>query len=526
MEGQIKVVSQQKACPWGVLALAKPEPCSLSTVMDEELAKELDREERREEVSVEHVPQSSVEEETVSSDYLLAQMLQHEFDREHDQYIAAKEKHVNGNSKVSVSFDNYRWSHPALVEDMDNPYDNMDDEDDIPGDHQVLSPGSGGKTKKKRVKPVGGQPTKHDPVVCGRKNVENIETQFPVTFPAGDVADERSYYRLSNPVYNSLKLHAKTEQHRAERLHEKKEHSTHEQALDEKTRLMLFKLVDSGMLEEINGCVSTGKEACVYHAPGGTAEDRVVPPEVAIKVFKTTLNEFKNRDKYIKDDYRFKQRFRKQNPRKVIHMWAEKEMHNLKRLHEGGVPCPSVVLLKKHVLLMEFIGKNGRPAPKLSDLSFTDDLLKKAYDQCVEGMKNMFRKCHLVHADLSAFNMLWHNGKVHFIDVSQSVEPTHPHGFEFLLRDCTNVSTFFTKKGLPDVPSPQELFNDITQLNITADSKQEFLTLAKAHQKEPTVLEHMKENPDKVQGFDYHFDRYSHQICDMPSSSSEEEHSS
>ena len=54
------------------------------------------------------------------------------------------------------------------------------------------------------------------------------------------------------------------------------------------------------------------------------------------------------------------------------------------RLHEGGVPCPSVVLLKKHVLLMEFIGKNGRPAPKLSDLSFTDDLLKKAYDQCVE----------------------------------------------------------------------------------------------------------------------------------------------
>ena len=92
----------------------------------------------------------------------------------------------------------------------------------------------------------------------------------------------------------------------------------------------------------------------------------------------------------------------------------------------------------------------------------------------------MFRKCHLVHADLSAFNMLWHNGKVHFIDVSQSVEPTHPHGFEFLLRDCTNVSTFFTKKGLPDVPSPQELFNDITQLNITADSKEEFLTLVSA----------------------------------------------
>lgn len=27
------------------------------------------------------------------------------------------------------------------------------------------------------------------------------------------------------------------------------------------------------------------------------------------------------------------------------------------------------------------------------------------------------------------------------IDVSQSVEPTHPHGLEFLLRDCRNVAT-------------------------------------------------------------------------------------
>ena len=50
-----------------------------------------------------------------------------------------------------------------------------------------------------------------------------------------------------------------------------------------------------------------------------------------LKVFKTTLNEFKNRDRYIKDDYRFKDRFSKLNPRKVIRLWAEKEMHNLTR---------------------------------------------------------------------------------------------------------------------------------------------------------------------------------------------------
>ena len=45
-----------------------------------------------------------------------------------------------------------------------------------------------------------------------------------------------------------------------------------------------------------------------------------VPSECAVKVFKTMLNEFKNRD-----------RFGKQNPRKFVRLWAEKEMHNLKR---------------------------------------------------------------------------------------------------------------------------------------------------------------------------------------------------
>ena len=42
-----------------------------------------------------------------------------------------------------------------------------------------------------------------------------------------------------------------------------------EQVLDPKTRLLLYKLVNSEILEEVNGCISTGKEACVFHAFGG-----------------------------------------------------------------------------------------------------------------------------------------------------------------------------------------------------------------------------------------------------------------
>ena len=90
---------------------------------------------------------------------------------------------------------------------------------------------------------------------------------------------------------------------------------------------------------------------------------------------------------------------------------------------------------------MSFIGKEGRPAPKLKDaadhMSAKD--LEMAYQQVVEMMEQLYTVCHLVHADLSEYNILWYEKEAWFIDVSQAVEPIHPSGLDFLLRDCTNV---------------------------------------------------------------------------------------
>jgi serine/threonine-protein kinase RIO1 len=35
---------------------------------------------------------------------------------------------------------------------------------------------------------------------------------------------------------------------------------------------MQFKMEDNQVITEINGCVRTGKEACVFHAGGGRSE--------------------------------------------------------------------------------------------------------------------------------------------------------------------------------------------------------------------------------------------------------------
>ncbi len=60
---------------------------------------------------------------------------------------------------------------------------------------------------------------------------------------------------------------------------------------DPRARQVLFKMLNSGFLGEINGCVSTGKEANVYHATGAGGAD------LAVKVYKTSILAFKDRDR-------------------------------------------------------------------------------------------------------------------------------------------------------------------------------------------------------------------------------------
>lgn len=102
--------------------------------------------------------------------------------------------------------------------------------------------------------------------------------------------------------------------------------ATSEQVLDPRTRMILFKLLNSGFLSEIDGCLSTGKEANVYYARG--RDDNT---EYAVKIFKTSILVFKDRDRYVSGEFRFRNGYCKSNPRKMVKTWAEKEMRNLKR---------------------------------------------------------------------------------------------------------------------------------------------------------------------------------------------------
>uniref|UniRef100_A0A8C6ZAA2 Serine/threonine-protein kinase RIO1 n=1 Tax=Nothoprocta perdicaria TaxID=30464 RepID=A0A8C6ZAA2_NOTPE len=241
--------------------------------------------------------------------------------------------------------------------------------------------------------------------------------------------------------------------------------------LDPRTRMILFKMLTRGVISEINGCISTGKEANVYHASTANGESR------AIKIYKTSILMFKDRDKYVTGEFRFRHGYCKGNPRKMVKTWAEKEMRNLIRLNTAQIPCPEPVMLRSHVLVMGFIGKGDMPAPLLKNAQLSDSKVRELYLQIIQYMRRMYQDARLVHADLSEFNMLYHGGEVHIIDVSQAVEHDHPHALEFLRKDCANVNDFFQKRNVA-VMTVKELFEFITDPSITSENLDDYLSKA------------------------------------------------
>lgn len=464
--------------PWKVLTKCDAAP-DLADIMSEEIARGLQVKENSKFAEMMTTEGNNITEDNISpmvmlemengnltqfcdSDAVIAKVLQCQYDKEHDEEIERIEKKRKGHSNVWVSYENYKHVPSDLLFDSDCEEEDAAASDKKDWDRfETNEKEFASLPKRGYIMKDGAMVTKHDSVINGRRNAGKVMA-FPPEFCTGDGAGFDM--KLPNSVFNQLKAHSSGQTRRHKKLDRKDVQATVEKGLDEKTRLILFKLVNTtNMLEDIDGVIATGKESVVLHASSDSSFDQMIlPRECAIKVFKTTLNEFKTRDKYIEDDYRFRNRFSKQNPRKIVRMWAEKEMHNMMRLQKLGINCPDMILLKKHVLVMSFIGRDNKAAPKLKDVILKDSEWKSVYNEVVDIMYKMFNVGHMIHADFSEYNILWHDRKCYVIDVSQSVQPDHPNGLEFLLRDCGNISHFFKKKGVPDVRSPEELFKHIT----------------------------------------------------------------
>jgi RIO kinase 1 len=220
-------------------------------------------------------------------------------------------------------------------------------------------------------------------------------------------------------------------------IHDKsKERATVEEVFDQTTRMVVFDLLNSGVFYELNGVVSSGKEARVYW---GTTKDGT---DLAVKIYLTSSAEFKKgMHKYIEGDPRFKDV--KHDTRSLIAVWAQKEFRNLTEAAQAKVRVPMPIAVKSNVVVMEFIGKKGVSAPSLKERAPTNP--ERVYKVLVTYLKRLYQKAKIVHGDLSEYNIMMWKGKPVVFDLSQSVSLQHPMADFMLNRDLANLNRFFSR---------------------------------------------------------------------------------
>ncbi len=134
----------------------------------------------------------------------------------------------------------------------------------------------------------------------------------------------------------------------------------------------------------------------------------------------------------------------------IATQWAGAEFETLGTLWRVGAPVPYPVQLLGTELLLEFIGSpDGAAAPRLAELRPRRSELPELWRQLVEALLRL-AELGLTHGDLSAYNVLVHEGRLVLIDLPQVVSVlANPGGLGYLERDVRNIASWFASRGLP-----------------------------------------------------------------------------
>jgi RIO kinase 1 len=125
--------------------------------------------------------------------------------------------------------------------------------------------------------------------------------------------------------------------------------------------------------------------------------------------------------------------------------WSLAEFDALCRMWQAGAPVPYPVQVSGTEILMEFIGTDAVAAPRLAQARADRDVLEGLFAQVVDLMR-IFAAAGVAHGDLSAYNLLVHEGRVRVIDLPQIVDvAANPQGPDLLHRDCVNICDWFAR---------------------------------------------------------------------------------
>jgi RIO kinase 1 len=212
-----------------------------------------------------------------------------------------------------------------------------------------------------------------------------------------------------------------------------------------KTPSRIEPLVTDGLVDSVLRQLMSGKEAMVYVVQcGDEIRCAKVYKEANKRGFHTAVDYTEGRKVKNSRQARAMAKRSRYGRQEQESAWQHAEVDALRRLAAAGVRVPVPYNFHEGVLLMELVAdEDGEPAPRLNDLSLTEEEAIKYHAMLIRQVVYMLC-AGIVHGDLSEYNVLVDaNGPV-IIDLPQAVDAAANNNAQRMLeRDVDNLADYF-----------------------------------------------------------------------------------
>jgi RIO kinase 1 len=139
--------------------------------------------------------------------------------------------------------------------------------------------------------------------------------------------------------------------------------------------------------------------------------------------------------------------------KEIVHpSWLSHELQTLRLLHEAGADVPRPFGVGGNVILMEYLGDERAGAPALNHVSLDPEEASALFDRLLHNIDLMLANGR-VHGDLSAYNVLYWEGRITIIDFPQAFDPVlNPDAYPLFARDVERICQYFARHGIEREP--------------------------------------------------------------------------
>ncbi len=220
---------------------------------------------------------------------------------------------------------------------------------------------------------------------------------------------------------------------------------------------------DEHLIVDVLSQVKGGKEASVYccTADPSTGTARLAAKVYRPRMFRNLRNDAVYREGRAiltaegraakKTDHRLMRAVGKKTAfgAQVSHTsWVMHEYTTMERLYAAGAAVPKPYAAAENGILMEYIGDEQRAAPALNEISLPRRVAYPLFQEILRTIELLLQHA-LAHGDLSAYNILFREGRAVLIDFPQVVAlSANRQAKAILQRDITRVCEYFARQGV------------------------------------------------------------------------------